>query len=253
MDDIQGTEGTERTRDDLVREIAAVASTVLSGETLEETLQQVVSTAVATIDGCDAAGVFVIDGNAVRTVAHTGDGVIDLDRVQEELGQGPCLDAATSGAEVYVDDLSENTRYPRFGAAASTAGVRTVLACPVSSNGLRGALNLYAELPRAFGATDRAKGTILAALAGAAVAAAARRSDLHSQNVNLQAALVSRELIGQAQGILMEREQVTAEQAFDILRRASQHLNEKLRDVAQNLVDTGESPITGDEAPPPAP
>ena len=58
---------------------------------------------------------------------------------------------------------------------------------------------------------------------------------------------MSRELIGQAQGILMEHERVTAEQAFDILRRASQHLNEKLRDVAQNLVDTGESPNTGDD------
>jgi AmiR/NasT family two-component response regulator len=112
---------------------------------------------------------------------------------------------------------------------------------------MRGALNLYAQLPNAFGATDRAKGTILAALAGAAIGATARRADLQSQNVNLQAALVSREVIGQAQGILMERERVTAEQAFDILRRASQHLNEKLRDVAQNLVETGESPNTGDD------
>ncbi len=248
MDDI---EGTGSTRDDLVDEIATVASAVLSGETLEETLQQVVETAVATIDGCDAAGVFVVDGKAVRTVAHTDESVIDLDRLQEVFGEGPCLDAATSATVIYVEDLSEDDRYPRFGAATSTAGVRTVLACPVSSDNLRGALNLYAALPSAFGDTDRAKGTILAALAGAAVAVAARRSDLRSQNVNLQAALVSRELIGQAQGILMEREQVSAEQAFDILRRASQHLNEKLRDVAQNLVDTGESPITGDEAPPP--
>ena len=240
MDDIEGT------RDELVTEIAAVATAVLSGSTLEETLQQVVSTAVSALDGCDSAGVFVVDGHAVRTVAHTDDAVVDLDRLQDELGEGPCLDAATSGVVVYVGDLSEDDRYRRFGAAAATADIRTVLACPLTSDGMRGALNLYAQLPNAFGATDRAKGTILAALAGAAIAAAARRADLQSQNVNLQNALVSRELIGQAQGILMERERVSAEQAFDILRRASQHLNEKLRDVAQNLVDTGASPVTGD-------
>jgi GAF domain-containing protein len=236
----------ETTRDELVAEIAAIAGAVLSGNTLEETLRQVVSTAVAAMDGCDSAGVFVVDGRSLRSVASTSDAVVDLDRLQDMLGEGPCLDAATSAGVVYVSDLSEDGRYPGFGAAAMRAHIRTVLACPLSSDGMRGALNLYARVPNAFGSTDRAKGTILAALAGAAITSTARRADLQTQNVNLQAALVSRELIGQAQGILMERERVSAEQAFDILRRASQHLNEKLRDVAQNLVETGESPNTGE-------
>ena len=240
MDDIEGE------REELVAEIGAVANAVLSGNTLEETLRQVVSTAVSTMDGCDSAGVFVVDGRSVRSVAFTSEAVVELDRLQETLGEGPCLDAASTNAVVYVSDLSEDERYPGFRSASATADIRTVLACPLASHDMRGALNLYARLPNAFGATDRAKGTILAALAGAAIASTARRADLQSQNVNLQAALVSRELIGQAQGILMERERVSAEQAFDILRRASQHLNEKLRDVAQNLVDTGESPNTGD-------
>ncbi len=241
MDNIEGYREEE-----LVAEIAAVANALLSGNTLEETLQQVVSTAVSAMDGCDSAGVFVVDGRAVRSVAYTSDAVVELDQFQDTLDEGPCLDAASSAAVVYVSDLSEDDRYPRFRAAAMSADIRTVLACPLSTDGMRGALNLYARLPNAFGATDRAKGTILAALAGAAIASTSRRADLQSQNLNLQAALVSRELIGQAQGILMERERVSAEQAFDILRRASQHLNEKLRDVAQTLVETGESPNTGD-------
>ena len=66
---------------------------------------------------------------------------------------------------------------------------------------------------------------------------------------NLRQALITRQLIGQAQGILMERERITAEQAFDILRRASQHLNTKLREVAQELVETGERPPTGSGGP----
>jgi GAF domain-containing protein len=241
VDNIEGYREEE-----LVAEIAAVANALLSGNTLEETLQQVVSTAVSAMDGCDSAGVFVVDGRAVRSVAYTSDAVVELDRFQDTLDEGPCLDAASSAAVVYVSDLSEDDRYPGFRAAAMSADIRTVLACPLSTDGMRGALNLYARLPNAFGATDRAKGTILAALAGAAIASTTRRADLQSQNLNLQAALISRELIGQAQGILMERERVSAEQAFDILRRASQHLNEKLRDVAQTLVETGESPNTGD-------
>ena len=71
------------------------------------------------------------------------------------------------------------------------------------------------------------------------------RRDAQARSDNLEQALLSREVIGQAQGILIERERITAEQAFDILRRASQHLNEKLRDIAQHLVDTGEDPDTG--------
>ncbi len=119
----------------------------------------------------------------------------------------------------------------------------------LSARGTKGALNLYARYPQAFGVIDRAKGLLLAGLAGQALSTA-QAHDVETQRLdNLQGALLTRALIGQAQGILIERERVTANQAFDILRRASQHLNIKLRDVAQNLVDTGESPATG---PPPS-
>ena len=107
MDDI------EANREELVAEIAAVANAVLSGTTLEETLQQVVVTALSAMDGCDSAGVFVVDGRSVRSVAFTSDAVVELDRLQDTLG-GPCLDAASSGAVVYVSDLSEDDRYPGF-------------------------------------------------------------------------------------------------------------------------------------------
>lgn len=137
MDDIEGT------KDELAAEIAAVAQAVLSGTTLEETLHQVVSTAAATIDGCDSAGVFVVDGQSVRTMAATSDAVVELDGAQGALGEGPCLDAASSAAVVYVSDLSEDARYPAFKSVATAADIRTVLACPISSEGMRGALNLY--------------------------------------------------------------------------------------------------------------
>ena len=89
------------------------------------------------------------------------------------------------------------------------------------------------------------KATILASLASLALSVAHTHEDEERRAENLNAALRTREIIGEASGILMERERITADQAFDILRRASQHLNIKLREVAQNLVDTGESPDTG--------
>jgi len=85
---------------------------------------------------------------------------------------------------------------------------------------------------------------VLATLGGLALAAADDKDEAAARAGGLQAALITREVIGQAQGILMERERISADQAFDLLRRASQHLNVKLRDVAQELVDTGRNPST---------
>jgi AmiR/NasT family two-component response regulator len=108
-----------------------------------------------------------------------------------------------------------------------------------------GSLNLYARYPHAFGVIDRARGLLLAALAALAFTSARSHDANERREANLRAALATREVIGQAQGILIERERITADQAFDILRRASQHLNLKVRDIARTLVDTGEDPDTG--------
>jgi AmiR/NasT family two-component response regulator len=92
---------------------------------------------------------------------------------------------------------------------------------------------------------DRGKALLLAVMADLALSSAQLHESEEHRNTTLHAALATREIIGQAQGILMERERISADQAFDVLRRASQHLNVKLRDVAQDLVDTGERPDTG--------
>ena len=104
---------------------------------------------------------------------------------------------------------------------------------------------MYARAPQAFGIIDRANAVLLASFAGFALSSAETHAEDERRFNILEAGLVTREIIGQAQGILMERERITAAEAFDILRRASQNLNRKLREVAQDLVDTGERPDTG--------
>lgn len=211
----------------------------------QETLAELVRLAVATIEGCDFAGVFLLEGEVVTTPVHTDPLAADVDMLQHGMGEGPCLDAIADGAIVYADDLSDDPRWTRFGPRAADHGVRSVLAVPLAADHTVGALNLYAQYPRAFGVIDRARGVLLAGLAGVAFTSAQTHEASDLQSDNLRAALSTREMIGQAQGILMERERVTAQQAFDILRRASQHLNIRLREVAQSLVDTGQQPEAG--------
>ena len=221
------------------------ARALFSAGSVTDTLQRVVDLAVETIEGCDYAGIFLLEGDAVTTPVHTDPVVIEVDTLQHRTGEGPCLDAIATGGALHADDLDGDARWPRFGPQATAAGVRTVLALTMPGNGTHGALNLYARYPQALGVIDRAKGLLLSALAGLALSAAAAHDDEERRLDNLQAALATRAVIGQAQGILIERERITPAQAFDILRRASQHLNIKLRDVAQALVDTGEQPQTG--------
>ena len=233
---------------ELTASFSETAQALFSAGSAADTLKAVVDLAVETIDGCDFASVFVVGGNAVTTPVGTDSVAADVDVAQHQAMQGPGFDAVTQGGTVYAEDLGVDVRWGNFGPEAAKAGVRSALALRLSDDATQAAaLSLYGRYPQAFGALDRAKGVILAAMAGLALAAA----EAHDDEVRntLQGALATREMIGQAQGILMEREHITADQAYDILRRASQHLNTKIRDVAQALVDTGESPQTG--TPPP--
>ena len=187
----------------------------------------------------------MLEEGRITTPARTDPLVAAVEDRQLRAEIGPCLDAIAEEIPVYAEDLAVDPRWPDFGPGAAAMGVRSVLALRLAADGTLGALNLYARYPTAFGALDRAKGVVLAGLAGVALSLAQARDQDVRQSENLRHALVTRELVGQAQGILMEREHITADQAFGILRRASQNLNVKLREVAQDLVDTGERPAAG--------
>jgi len=226
---------------------AVIARSLSAAGTVEDTLALVLSLAETMIEGCDYAGIFVSDEGVVTASLRTDPIVAEIGALQHRYGEGPCLDALTHNETFYAEDLADDPRWPNFGPRATKTGIRSALAIPLIPAGPV-VLNLYAKPPRAFGAVDGARGQLLAAFAGVALnAARVRRHDARLA-ANLHDALASREIIGQAQGILMERERITAEQAFDVLRKASQHLNIKLRAVAQTLVDTGEDPETSTKA-----
>jgi GAF domain-containing protein len=230
---------------ELSRSVSESANALFAAGNVTDTLKSVVGLAVATIEGCDFAGLFTMDVGAFTTPVLTDPMVLVVGAIQERTGEGPSIDAIAHRQIVSVDDLVSDPRWPHFSPQAVGEGIRSVLSFPLAPNSQAVALNLYARYPAAFGVIDRAKAAILVSLASLAVSVAHTHEDEERRAENLTAALATRETIGEALGILMERERITADQAFDILRRASQHLNIKLRDVAQNLVETGESPDTG--------
>lgn len=175
-----------------------------------------------------------------RTIAESGPTATAVDRLQYQLHQGPCLDAAVGEAVVLSDDLTTDARWPRFGPrCAEDLGVLSMLSVRVPVGGTdHAALNFYAESTDAFGEVDVPLASLFAPFAGLAVEYALREQDVG----NLEAALTSSRQIGTAIGILMARRRITSEEAFDVLRRASQSLNLKLREVAAEVELTGEVP-----------
>jgi len=243
-----GADGDDA-REELATNFAAIARELYSQKTLEATLRHIVDLAVQTIRGCTGAGVSLVVGEEIVTPVATNSSVYELEALQYASGQGPCLAAIAQCETVYAHDLAGDERWPEFGAQAEHSGIRSALCFCLFGDETLGALCLYAADRDAFDSTDRAQALIFATHAGVALAAAGDLADaeaalaieLHHLG-NLQGALESRQVIGRAEGILMHREGITADDAFDLLREASQHLNTKLREVAQYVVDTGEVP-----------
>lgn len=221
--------------------LVQVAISLFAPGTVEGTLQKIVELAERAVDGCEAAGILLFEAGTLTTAAASSPLVMEIDQMQIDANEGPCLAAAIQGKAFYAHDLIDDARWPTFAAAAAAAGIRTVLAYPLDVD-RPSALNLYARFPDAFGVTDRAQGLLFATLARLALDSARERAADANKAHNLAEALRTREVIGQAQGILIERDRITPAQAFDVLRRASRNMNIKLREVAETLVETGETP-----------
>ncbi|WP_111766545.1 ANTAR domain-containing protein [Nakamurella deserti] len=185
------------------------------------------------LDACDSVGVVgavgAPSGRAVAPALATDDLAADADRAQCERADGPSLAAMRSGRPVIAVDLDAD---PAWADACAPAPVGALLAVPLDPGNPLGALTLYSRAPRDFSDEDRALAETLAAH----VCVALRHGDAID---TLRRAVDSRTVIGQAQGILMERHRITAADAFAALVRCSQNRNVKLAVLAQELTATG--------------
>jgi GAF domain-containing protein len=207
---------------------------------IQDTLDAAVHAAVQLIKPVESACVSLVRGRGrIETQAATDDMCRRADELQIELGEGPCLQAIRDEETVVVRDLTSEQRWPKWSSrAAEELGVRSMLCLQlfVADDDSIGALSLYSKQWDAFDDYD----VRITALALAAHVAIAATSTLESDH--LHSALASRTVIGQAQGMLIQRYELTPELAFAVLMRASQHSNRKLHVIAAEMVRVGIRP-----------
>jgi GAF domain-containing protein len=218
---------------ELATRMADLARSFAGPQKVREVLAGVTTAAVELIPNAETAGVLLMaKGGKFESLEGTSQLIYELDELQERHGTGPCIDAAVDQMIVRVDDFQTDQRWPGYNEAVCQTGVRSSLSFKLyTGSRTAGALNVFSLKPHGFDQEAEAIGSVLAAHAAAALIASR-----HGEQ--LQSALTTRDVIGQAKGIIMERYNVNAIRAFEMLRQLSQSMNTRLVDIAQRVVDT---------------
>ncbi len=224
--------------------LAEIARAVSGEPTVARTLQRIVELAVETIDGCDEAGILLVTKREIIAGAWSNALVHQIEEMECQVGEGPCLDAISQAPTFESTDLHDQlARWPTFAARAIDAGIHSMLAFRLfAADDTLGALDLYGNQSDAFDETARAFGTIFAAHAALALAGAQLHEHDLANTAGLLQALEARDVIGQAKGILMATDHIDSDAAFELLRTTSNTLNWKLRTVADHVVRTDALP-----------
>jgi GAF domain-containing protein len=213
---------------------------------MDSLLQTVAELAKTVMPGNPEASVTLLVRDKPSTVVSTGQLAVDLDETQYERGHGPCLHAARTGELTEIADTRADSRWRDYSRRAAEAGNLSSLSVPLAideDEQVSGALNLYAREPQAFDEGSRSAAQAFGPYAAVATGNLYAYQSARGMADNLQIALESRAVIDQAKGILIERHKLTPDQAFQLLAQASMSVNLKVRDVADQLVHTGELPL----------
>jgi len=226
-----GTAGAQ----DLAQALSEIARDLQQASDLAGVMARVVRSAVALVPGAQDGSISLVHARRkITSHGATGDLPRLFDQLQEQTGQGPCLDAVFERETVRVEDLATEDRWPDLACRAAEAGIHGALCLQlfVAGDDL-GTLNLISRQPGAFGDDSEQVGLLLAAHAAVAVSDAL-------QLAGVTRALANRDLIGQAKGVLMERHKLTSQQAFDLLAQASQNTNRTIAGVAEDITTTSQ-------------
>lgn len=216
---------------DVALALSEVARSLHAEPDLERTVQAIVAAVTETVPGAEDAGVSLREGKVLRTVAATSDRIRQLNETEHVLQEGPCVQAERLRRVYRIADMAQDTRWPRFAAAAVGAGIHSMLGYRLFISGRTlGTLDLFSSVPDAFDDDAGRIGELFAAHAAIAMIGSAGQAEWKT-------ALNSRDVIGMAKGILMLREHLTDEEAFRLMITTSQNANIKIFDLATWLVD----------------
>lgn len=220
---------------------------LVATDEFEAFLSELASLARDAIAGDLSCGVTVLRDGRYVTAASSDRRALVLDEAQYDVGYGPCLHALETSDEVYVPNFTQNARWPQYSVQARGHGLCSSLSVPIIvDDSAAGALNLYRFDEGGISEAQQATARRFADEASRAMLLAIRQARQQQVNEDLHNALGSRRVIDQAIGVIMAQNRCTVDEAFDVLRRASQHRNIKLRDVAANVVTSvsGQPPTT---------
>jgi GAF domain-containing protein len=218
--------------------LAALSRFLVGEMTLAETLTRVAELTQQALPAAAFVGLTLnVDGRD-RTPVFTDGLAPEIDQAQYDTDDGPCLTAFREGRSTAIEDTAEPGRWEAFRKSARAHGIRSTLSLPllVDPKPAVGAMNLYAGVPRGFSGSDRQTGELFAAQAAIVLANAQAYLDAQELSANLTQAMQSRAVIEQAKGILMGAQGISADDAFNVLVKASQRENRKLRDIASRIV-----------------
>jgi transcriptional regulator with GAF, ATPase, and Fis domain len=222
---------------ELAQMFAEIAQTLDAQTSVVDALEETVRLAVEALDGAEIAGIsFLAPKRKMETLAATDERLSQLDLMQFELDEGPCVEASLEENTALINNMHTDRRWPRFADRALELGIQSMLSCALSSPRRSiGSLNLYSTQIDAFDEQSTDIAEIYAA--HASIALAGRHLE-----VDLRSAVDTRGTIGQAIGILIERHKILPQQAFQLLVKASQRRHMKLRDLALYVIETGIDP-----------
>jgi GAF domain-containing protein len=224
--------------DELAAVFARMSGLLLSGETVATALSLITSLAKEAFEDSGGAGVTLLDEDGARVSAAATDEVVEqADRLQYELGQGPCLTAWARGIVVRVDDVAEDERWPEWSAAASrSTSIRAVLSAPMIAGGESlGAMKVYSYGPNAYGPREESLLARFAAPAAVLVANVKSYQDARRVSDDLKNAIRGRDLINIAKGVIMAREGTDEETAFMVLAGMANEQHRPLGEVAAEV------------------
>jgi anti-anti-sigma factor len=224
---------------DLTNHLRQVTAIPADHDVVDGALRLVVALARATVEGADGVSVSLKRHGRLTTVAATDRTILDMDADQYATGEGPCVDASIEGRWFHVESLDQETRWPAFIPKARELGINAILSSPLLAEERPvGALNIYSRTRSAFSEKEQELAAIFATEASIILRDAGADISDDELSEQMQSALESRQIIARAEGVVMERKGISAEDAYTVLRHFSQSSNQPLLERAGDIVDS---------------
>lgn len=229
---------------ELIESMSELSKLVVANEDLSSTVTRIAELAVQAIDGAEVCSVSLARKGEITTVASTAEIGVKVDEIQYEAKEGPCLSSIDEQEAFQIPDMKADDTWPVFSKrVAEETDTNSMLAYVLNVHkGTVGALNLTSSKVDSFSSDDLATGALFAAQAGVALANALTHEDDQNQIHQLEEGLETRQVIGQAVGLIMAAHKVDADEGFKLLVRTSQNTNEKVRDLAQRVIERKAEP-----------